>query len=259
MRTAEFESTDRPIYTIYNTPQPSIVDSEGRILIIADSGVAYQGLHLAARRYFHNYDVTLCTALPDLDEDAGDIRIALIQATHCRDLTRIVGLCHERFGDAPVGIMVAEDWNSIPELQELVSGRQVQGLLPLNMKMNVWLAAVWLLLSGGEYFAYAQPREAYTANGLQKLSGQIGQGGNHNRSSSVQLLLSKRENEVLELVSEGLQNKIIANKMTLSEHTVKVHVHNIIRKLKVHNRTQAAAALRDGSQTGAMSRTSDHL
>jgi DNA-binding CsgD family transcriptional regulator len=45
-------------------------------------------------------------------------------------------------------------------------------------------------------------------------------------------------------MSDGLQNKIIAAKMDLSEHTVKVHVHNIIRKLKVHNRTQAAAVFR---------------
>jgi DNA-binding NarL/FixJ family response regulator len=45
-------------------------------------------------------------------------------------------------------------------------------------------------------------------------------------------------------MSDGLQNKIIAVKMELSEHTVKVHVHNIIRKLKVHNRTQAAAVFR---------------
>ncbi|MGH6862017.1 MAG: response regulator transcription factor, partial [Phyllobacterium sp.] len=49
----------------------------------------------------------------------------------------------------------------------------------------------------------------------------------------------------LELLSEGLQNKIIADRLTLSEHTVKVHVHNLIRKLRVHNRTQAAAVYRN--------------
>jgi DNA-binding NarL/FixJ family response regulator len=61
---------------------------------------------------------------------------------------------------------------------------------------------------------------------------------------ATERVLSTREGQVLELMSEGLQNKLIAAKMELSEHTVKVHVHNIIRKLKVHNRTQAAAVFR---------------
>ncbi|NGP18396.1 response regulator transcription factor [Devosia chinhatensis] len=58
--------------------------------------------------------------------------------------------------------------------------------------------------------------------------------------------LTPRERQVLELLSEGYQNKLIADRMALSEHTVKVHVHNLITKLRVTNRTQAAAALRAG-------------
>jgi DNA-binding NarL/FixJ family response regulator len=38
-----------------------------------------------------------------------------------------------------------------------------------------------------------------------------------------------------------LQNKVIAAALKLSENTVKIHLHNIIRKLGAHNRTEAAA------------------
>lgn len=61
--------------------------------------------------------------------------------------------------------------------------------------------------------------------------------------------LTAREQEILELLSEGHQNKLIAHKMSLSEHTVKVHVHNLLAKLRVSNRTQAAATYRKGQMT----------
>lgn len=52
--------------------------------------------------------------------------------------------------------------------------------------------------------------------------------------------LTKREYEVLILVAEGLNNKEIANKLFISEKTVKNHVSNIFKKIKVNDRIQAA-------------------
>ncbi|WP_431311168.1 response regulator transcription factor [Methylobacterium nigriterrae] len=52
--------------------------------------------------------------------------------------------------------------------------------------------------------------------------------------------LSRREVEVLRCLAEGASNKLIARKFTLAEATVKVHVKVVLRKLKLHNRTQAA-------------------
>ena len=52
--------------------------------------------------------------------------------------------------------------------------------------------------------------------------------------------LSKREMEVLKLLSEGLYNKEIADKLSISEKTVKNHVSSIFRKIGVSDRTQAA-------------------
>jgi two-component system nitrate/nitrite response regulator NarL len=53
--------------------------------------------------------------------------------------------------------------------------------------------------------------------------------------------LSDREREVLSLVGEGAGNREIAERLIVSEHTVKVHLRNILTKLNLRNRQQAAA------------------
>lgn len=59
--------------------------------------------------------------------------------------------------------------------------------------------------------------------------------------------LTPREIEILQHVAEGLANKEIAHKLSISERTVKNHLSNIMEKLHVNSRTQAAVyALRSG-------------
>lgn len=63
--------------------------------------------------------------------------------------------------------------------------------------------------------------------------------------------LSDRERQVLVLVATGATNKEIANELTVTENTVKVHLRHILDKLDLRNRQQAAAyAVREG-MTGA--------
>ena len=52
-------------------------------------------------------------------------------------------------------------------------------------------------------------------------------------------LLSQREKEVLELVSQGLLYKEIAIRLTISPETVKKHLKNIYQKLHVQNKVEA--------------------
>ena len=51
--------------------------------------------------------------------------------------------------------------------------------------------------------------------------------------------LTQREEEVLELLTQGVTYKGVANKLFISETTVKTHVNNIFQKLQVNDRTQA--------------------
>jgi two-component system nitrate/nitrite response regulator NarL len=49
--------------------------------------------------------------------------------------------------------------------------------------------------------------------------------------------LTKRETEIAGLVSQGLANKAVAGQLGVVEGTIKIHLHNIYRKLGISNRT----------------------
>jgi two-component system, NarL family, nitrate/nitrite response regulator NarL len=53
--------------------------------------------------------------------------------------------------------------------------------------------------------------------------------------------LTSRERQIVRLVAGGLPNKDVGRRLDLSEGTVKVHLHNIYRKLGVNNRTALSA------------------
>ena len=53
------------------------------------------------------------------------------------------------------------------------------------------------------------------------------------------VILSDRELEILQLIAEGWSNRQIADYLYLSPHTVKNHVHNILKKLRVQRRLEA--------------------
>lgn len=63
--------------------------------------------------------------------------------------------------------------------------------------------------------------------------------------------LTERETETLSLLAEGLNNKLIARRLEISDGTVKVHIKNILRKLKVRSRLEAAVwAINHGYTSG---------
>ena len=62
--------------------------------------------------------------------------------------------------------------------------------------------------------------------------------------ASVSTRLTARQREIMDLIDRGLSNKQTARDLRLSHATVKNHVHNILDKLDVHRRGEAAARLR---------------
>lgn len=104
-------------------------------------------------------------------------------------------------------------------------------LLPMDVSISCWTPMLHLVLAGnffvpGNLVCATEPAPK-PKSALNCSSGTTGR-------------LTRREEEVLALVSEGSRNKAIAHTLSLSEHTVKLHLHHAISKIGARNRTEAA-------------------
>lgn len=132
--------------------------------------------------------------------------------------------------------------------RDLVDAREIEGILPLNLRLDVFLAAVDLLAKGGEHFPSALlqrlRRDSMTGNGRYDAMayGRPGRiADSPLRLSGGGMGLTTREVQILNMLCEGTQNKIIADRLNLSENTVKVHIRNLYKKMQVRNRTEAVS------------------
>ena len=81
----------------------------------------------------------------------------------------------------------------------------------------------------------------------EMLASSIRQDKNSSPENKQDASLTTRENEILQLIANGNSNKLIARELDISDGTVKVHVKNLLRKLKVQSRLEAAVwALSNG-------------
>ncbi len=72
--------------------------------------------------------------------------------------------------------------------------------------------------------------------------------------------LTRREREVLALLADGADNEVIALRLVISPQTARTHVQNVLAKLEVHSRLEAAAfVIRNGILSELMERKDDRL
>jgi DNA-binding NarL/FixJ family response regulator len=126
----------------------------------------------------------------------------------------------------------------------------VAGVVGCDGSVEELVAAVRAAARGG---LHCSPSMA--ASLLRHLAAVTVSGGGTRRTLAEDRLTS-REHEVVELIAGGLSNKGIARRLGIEVATAKNHVHNILRKLEVEDREEAAAWLRlhgstvDGEATG---------
>ncbi len=116
----------------------------------------------------------------------------------------------------------------------------------VNLQLDHWLSIVRMAICGQRFIAAELLEGMDAAESVAPVRGDTPPA-----KSGLPANLTGRELEVLQLVAEGKQNKVVAHQLRLSENTVKIHVHNIISKLKVSNRTEAANMYHGGLQTYA--------
>ncbi|AKR58175.1 helix-turn-helix transcriptional regulator [Youhaiella tibetensis] len=215
-----------------------------RAIVFVDPADSISDRHVdAIESAFPWTTVTKVEAVSALFESYRDI-VALI-IVHPSVLDDAARLAREIGDRHPLALLSVLDSGKQELPSGIVSSRFVRGVLPIGSKGDLWLSVVGLMLRGGEYF----PRDLLDNHRVQSEQSEPEAPVVAAKPGVPAALshLTAREMEVLELVSRGLQNKTIASSLNLSEYTVKIHVHNVISKLRTHNRTQAAAYYRDST------------
>jgi LuxR family transcriptional regulator of csgAB operon len=110
----------------------------------------------------------------------------------------------------------------------------VRGILYSHQTIDLYPVAIEKVLNGELWFPRIVLKEKLLAGSTPTTLPEI-----------TDTTLTMREKQVLNLLATGISNLEIANKLFLSTHTVKTHVYNIYRKIKVSNRLQAAVWMKN--------------
>ncbi len=188
---------------------------------------SYNGTHLA-----------LTTWSPGAARGSGDLTgfdLVVVNVTDVGEALELVRTLKMKTG-APIVVMADEDKDVV--LPYLEAG--AHGYIPRHLSPPQVLDALESIRAGKPYFApeigTALVKRMHELAQLQRCRSVTNapmplQNGNK---------LSPRELEILALLTNGMSNQAIANELTIEVGTVKNHVHNILKKLRVSNRNQAA-------------------
>lgn len=166
----------------------------------------------------------------------------------CSGMTALTRLRKEH-PDVPVIVLSALEERAL--VLDCIN-RGAMGFIGKSATGAALIAALNAIFSGGLYLppALFEPPSAVPARSSAAIL-------SARRAELSRLGLTLRQVEVLELLVQGLPNKLIASRLRLSEATIKTHVASSLRALNVKNRTQAVFALAQWSQSEA-ARVGDH-
>ncbi|WP_181592431.1 LuxR family transcriptional regulator [Rhizobium tropici] len=167
-----------------------------------------------------------------------------VESTSLRDDLAAIAA---RFPEAPVTLLLGTDDVSIVR-QALEMG--IRGFFSTSLPIDIALAGLRLVLAGGTF--------------CPQLLGAVANGSNEHipvRNEAEKSLddrtqylaiadFTPREADVLAELQCGCSNKVIAGKLNLSGHTVKMHLQHIMRKLQAQNRTEVVARLVQRAASG---------
>ncbi|PRH89427.1 hypothetical protein C5L14_02285 [Labrys okinawensis] len=157
----------------------------------------------------------LCGTGQKATEAIVDLDLAFV-AEHCDDVRVIV-------------VSDVED----PRLIVAALGKGARGYIGMSSSLDVALAAIRLVAAGGVFVP---------ASGLLPLKSRAGFAGEESPDEGLlrQAAFTPKQLAVIQRLRQGESNKIIAYKLNMEECTVKVHIRNIMQKIRARNRTEIA-------------------
>ena len=162
-------------------------------------------------------------------------------------------ICRLRSGYFDAALTIVSDCVDADIASEAVS-LGLNGLISSAETLDVTIAALRLILAGGTYYSRAElmvkSKSSVADVTLAPLRwddspvskddlAAVPPGGCP-EGNSINSHFTTREFQVLDCLQQGLPNKGIANRLNISENTVKVHLRRVMRKLSAKNRTEAA-------------------
>jgi DNA-binding NarL/FixJ family response regulator len=152
--------------------------------------------------------------------------LSLIEASHETSVGALKVLSELAPG---VPVIVLASVNDV-DLARSVVRHGVKGYIPVTMGYEIAIEAVRFVLAGGTYV----PMDCLLA------------GRPDGEASCHPHTMTARELAVIRAIQQGEPNKTIAYHLNMCESTVKVHVRNVMKKLKAKNRTEVAIKAQNG-------------
>lgn len=179
-------------------------------------------------KHFISEQIRLEVSLSRPDGGAALPDLYLLDADS-NDTTQLAQLLERLDEDVPVALL-----NIAPEQAEQLVEQYpaVRGVFYAHATPEHLLEGIQVLLDGGDWL----PRLL-----TERL---LGQWRRMRQRVGNKPSLTLREREILSLAGQGLSNAEIAGRLNLSPHTIKSHIHNLLRKIGASNRAEAALLLR---------------
>lgn len=133
--------------------------------------------------------------------------------------------------DAPVIVLADTD-----DLSQIMKALEfgAKGYIPSSVSIDVCIEAIALSLAGG---IFVPASSVFAMRQILETGSQA--------ARPLDSMFTARQAEVVEALRRGKANKIIAYELNLRESTVKVHIRNIMKKVKATNRTEVAYKIND--------------
>ncbi|MFK0161717.1 LuxR C-terminal-related transcriptional regulator [Rhizobium sp. NPDC090279] len=160
-----------------------------------------------------------------------------VESTSLRDDLAAIAV---RFPEVPITLLLGTDNVDIAR-QALKMG--IRGFFSTSLPIDIALAGLRLVLAGG---TFCPQLLGTVANGSNEHppAGNEAERSLDDRTQYLAIAdFTPREADVLAELQCGCSNKVIAGKLNLSGHTVKMHLQHIMRKLQAQNRTEVVARL----------------
>jgi len=191
-----------------------------KLLICEDHALFRDGLKLLITQHNSAFEVMEAASMAEVFQqlDCHDFSLILLDLNMpgSKGVATLSEVC--RRTGAPV-VVVSADESS--ETIQMAAKQGIAGYLPKSSDSLTIISVIEKVLAGEKYFPQAVLQET-------KLTGEVP--------------LSTRQIEIIRCLVDGLSNRQIADKLNLSEGTVRQYVTIILRTLGVDNRTQAANA-----------------